>query len=1045
MKSKRTDLLLRSIVILFMLLSPSVILFTRAQEKKSPDKKTEIRGTITDSSMAVMPGVSVSVKGNSQIGTTSDLNGKYILEVPVGSMIVFSMVGFGTQEILSTGKSVINVTMHSSANQLEDVVVTVAFGKQKKREVVGSVTSIDPGELKIPSSNLTTALAGRMAGVVAYQRSGEPGADNANFFIRGVTTFGYKTDPLILVDNIELTATDLARLQPDDIASFAILKDATATALYGARGANGIILITTKKGKEGKAKINLRVENSVSQPTRDIELADPVTYMKLGNEAVLTRNPLGILPYSQYKIDNTIEGSNPYMFPATDWRKELFKDHTMNQRANFSVTGGSQTTQYYLSASVTKDNGMLRVPKRSNFNNNIDLKTYLLRSNVNINLTKTTEAGIKLYGSFDEYNGPIDGGTTLYNKIMRTNPVFFPAYYPVDAEHAHTQHILFGNYEGGDYINPYADMVKGYKDYSRSLMLAQFELKQNLAFITQGLNFSGIINTTRRSYFDVSRFYNPFYYQATNFDPAKNKYSLTLLNEAQGTEYLNYREGQKLISSTSYIEASLNYNRTFQKHGVSSILVLLMNNRLDANSGDLQTSLPYRNIGLSGRFTYSFDRRYFAEFNFGYNGSERFYEGKRFGFFPSAGLAWSVSNEKFWKPLEDIVTNLKLRATYGLVGNDAIGGPADRFFYLSNVNMEDGNRGATFGTNYGYSRTGISISRYDNREITWEVAQKVNLGMEISLWNRLNVIAEVFRENRSRILMNRSSIPNTAGLQAAQKSNVGEAKGEGMDISIDYSLNLNKDIWLQARGNFTYATSAFKVYDEPDYAEKYLSRIGYSLNQTWGYVAERLFVDDADVANSPRQNFGEYMAGDIKYRDLNGDGVITSLDRVPIGFPTVPEIVYGFGFSAGYKNLDLSCFFQGSARSSFYIDAENTSPFVDNQALLKAYSESYWSEDNRNIYALWPRLSNTAINNNLQASTWFLRNGAFLRLKTVELGYSFPRKLISKVHLTNARIYASGINLLTFSPFKLWDVEMGGNGLGYPVQRVINVGLNINF
>ncbi len=1021
------------------------MLFTKAQDKKSPDKKTEIRGTITDSSLAVMPGVSVSVKGNSQIGTTSDLNGKYILEVPAGSMIVFSMVGFGTQEILSTGKSVINVTMRSSANQLEDVVVTVAFGKQKKREVVGSVTSIDPGELKIPSSNLTTALAGRMAGVVAYQRSGEPGSDNANFFIRGVTTFGYKTDPLILVDNIELTATDLARLQPDDIASFAILKDATATALYGARGANGIILITTKKGKEGKAKINLRVENSVSQPTRNIELADPVTYMKLGNEAVLTRNPLGILPYSQYKIDNTIEGTNPYMFPATDWRKELFRDYTMNQRANFSVTGGSQTTQYYLSASVTKDNGMLKVPKRSNFNNNIDLKTYLLRSNVNINLTKTTEAGIKLYGSFDEYNGPIDGGTTLYNKIMRTNPVFFPAYYPVDAEHQHTQHILFGNFESGDYINPYADMVRGYKDYSRSLMLAQFELKQNLAFITQGLNFSGIINTTRRSFFDVSRFYNPFYYQATNYDPAKNKYSLNLLNEAQGTEYLNYREGQKLISSTSYIEAALNYNRTFEKHGVSSILVLLMNNRLDANSGDLQTSLPYRNIGLSGRFTYSFDRRYFAEFNFGYNGSERFYDGKRFGFFPSAGIAWSVSNEKFWKPLEDIVTNLKLRATYGLVGNDAIGGPADRFFYLSNVNMEDGARGATFGTNYGYSRTGISISRYDNKEITWEVAQKVNLGMEISLWNRLNVIAEVFRENRSKILMNRSSIPNTAGLQAAQKSNVGEATGEGMDISVDYSLNLNKDIWLQARGNFTYATSSFKVYDEPDYAEKYLSRIGHSLNQTWGYLAERLFVDDADVANSPRQNFGEYMAGDIKYRDLNGDGVITSLDRVPIGFPTVPEIVYGFGFSAGYKNLDLSCFFQGSARSSFYIDAENTSPFVENQALLKAYSESYWSEDNRNIYALWPRLSNTNINNNLQASTWFLRNGAFLRLKTVELGYSFPRKLISKVHLTNARIYASGINLLTFSPFKLWDVEMGGNGLGYPIQRVINVGLNINF
>jgi TonB-linked SusC/RagA family outer membrane protein len=988
------------------------------------------------------------------------MNGKYILDVPDNATVIFSMVGYIKQEVIVGGREVINITLKNALSQLNDVVV-VAFGTQKKQEVVGAMTTINPKELKVPASNLTTALAGRLAGVIAYQRSGEPGADNADFFIRGVTTFGYKKDPLILVDGIELSSTDLARLQVDDIASFSIMKDATATALYGARGANGVILITTKEGVAGKAKVSARVENSMSAPTKNVKFADPVTYMNLANEAVLTRDPLGALLYPQSKIDNTIAGTNAYAYPATDWHDELFKDYVMNQRANLNVSGGGEVARYYLAATFNQDNGMLKVDNRNNFNSNINLKTYELRSNVNINLTKTTEAGVRLYGTFDDYTGPISGGTEMYKMVMRANPVLFPAYFPMDEEHRYVQHTMFGNYADGNYLNPYAEMVKGYKDYTKSLVLAQFELKQDLSFVTEGLSLNGIFNTTRQSYFGVSRSFKPFWYQIGGYDKPSDTYKISLLNENDGTEYLDYVEDPKQINATTYIQTSANYNRTFSdKHNIGAMVVFLLNNQVEANVSSLQASLPHRNIGVSGRFSYSYDNRYFGEFDFGYNGSERFYKDKRFGFFPSVGASWYVSNEEFWKPYKETVSNLKIRATYGLVGNDAVGDPQDRFYYLSDVNMNDADRGSVFGTNNGYSRTGIFVNRYGNSNITWETATKTNLGLELGLFNQVNVQLDLYREHRRNILMTRAYIPLSLGVSSTSdiKANIGEAAAKGVDLSVDYNKYFGKNLWLQARANFTYATSEFKVYEEPDYKESYLSHKGQPLTQQWGYVAERLFADDDEVANSPLQGFGEYGAGDIKYRDLNGDGQITSLDKMAIGYPTTPEIVYGFGFSIGYKAVDLSCFFQGLARESFWIDPNATAPFVpyrysstelpgmllQNQ-LLQAYADDHWSEDHRNLYALWPRLSTRVINNNTQTSTWFMRNGSFLRLKTLELGYSLPDRITDKIHLEKARFYLSGINLLSFSRFKLWDVEMGGNGLGYPVQRVTNIGIQISF
>jgi TonB-linked SusC/RagA family outer membrane protein len=679
----------------------------------------------------------------------------------------------------------------------------------------------------------------------------------------------------------------------------------------------------------------------------------------------------------------------------------------------------------------------------------------MLRSNVNINLTNTTELTVRLSGTFDDYSGPIDGGTSMYNKVMHSNPVLFPAYYPVDSQHIFVKHIMFGNYDQGQYINPYADMVKGYKEYSRSLMLAQLELKQDLKFVTPGLAFNAMVNTTRRSYFEVNRYYNPFWYTLEGYDELSDKYYITNINPNSGTEYLGYSENGKTISTSFYLESRLNYDHAFKKSEVSGLLVFMAEQSLNANAGDLQQSLPFRNLGLSGRATYDYDKRYYVEFNFGYNGSERFDQNHRFGFFPSVGAAWSVSNEKFFKDLKPVVSNLRLRFTSGLIGNDAIGSADDRFFYLSNVNMNDGARAASFGRDPGdqYKLNGISVSRYANSDITWEIARENNYAVELGLFDKLNIDAEYFTQHRSNILMTRSSIPLAAGFSAPIRANVGAASSRGVDMSANYQQSFGQNFWIQGMANFTYSTNKFTKYAEPQYDEPWRYHVGHSINQTFGYIAEKLFVDDAEAANSPLQNFGVYGGGDIKYLDVNRDGQITAADQVPIGNPTVPEIVYGFGVSSKYKAVDFSVFFQGLANESFWIntgryDATDnpgtTIPFDQQGELLKAYADSHWSEDNRDVYALWPRLSPTINENDTQTSTWFMRDGTFLRLKQVELGYTFPTNMIEKIHLSHCRVYLNATNLLSFSHFKLWDAEMGGNGLGYPIQRVVNIGVDLN-
>lgn len=1009
-----------------------------------------ISGEIVDGLGNLLPGVSILVEGTLN-GTTTDFDGKYAINIKTeNATLVFAYLGFTSQKIKVGNQKKINVILIESADQLDEIQV-VAFSKQKKNSVIGSITTIKVSDLKQPTSNLTNSLAGQISGLISYQRSGEPGADNAAFFIRGVTTFGFNNSPLILLDGLQITSDDLARLEPDNIASFSIMKDATATSLYGARGANGVVLVTTKEGKKGKAKVSVRYENSISSPSKVNSFLGAVDYMELFNRAQRSRDQSANLLYSKQKIEGTRNGLDANLYPDVNWHNELFNDFAINRRLNVNINGGGEVAQYYLSITNANEKGLLKVDPLNNFNNNIDINRSNLRANININLTNTTKVSAKFYSLFERYNGPIVSASDIFRQVAQANPANFPKVFEPDEATTNFNHTLFGNKGNGGFSNPYAESVRGYRDRFANTTLAQFQINQDLNFIADGLKLRAMASVRTYTENQNERSFTPFYYGSNEVQTPQGVVN-SLYQIQEGTEFLNNPTVNNNGNSNFYYEAVLEYNRTFkEKHELGGLLVTYFQEALNTIGGNTAFStLPSRNTGVSGRTSYSYDSRYFGEFNFGYNGSEKFAEKNRFGFFPSIGLGWIISNEPYFEKSIPSVNLLKLRYTYGLVGNDGISSASDRFFYLSDVNLNNGGTGYTFGTNYNNFYNGFIINRYANENVTWEVATKTNYGLELGLFNKVKLQADYFTENRRNIYMERQYIPETSGLTTVISSNIGEVMTKGIDISLDYNHAFSGDFYITARGNFTYSTNKILVNGEPEFQNKNLSRIGSPVNQQFGYIAERLFVDQEDINNSPEQFNGfsssnSYLPGDIKYKDVNNDGFINELDQTPIGRPNVPEIVYGFGFSAVYKNFDFSLFMQGVARSSFFINPGDISPFVNERNALSIIADNHWSENNPNPNAFWPRLSTFQVENNEKPSTWWLRDGDFLRLKSVELGYTIPQSAGKVFSMAKTRLYFTGLNLLHFSKFDLWDPEMAGNGLGYPPQRVINLGAQINF
>lgn len=1018
--------------------------------KVQQQKKYQFKGKVIDDNGEPVIGASVSIKGETGNGVITDLDGKFVLTSTAGKITLeISYIGYKSVVVEATSGKPLQVKLQED-NQVLSEVVVVGYGTQKKESVVGSVQVVKPKELSVPSSNLSTGFAGRLAGVVAVQRSGEPGADGADFWIRGISTFNGTRSPLIVIDGVQASTSDLNALDPEVIESFSVLKDATATALYGSRGANGVMIVNTKSGRESeKAIVNIRIENSYSTHTKTPEFVDGVRYMEMYNEAVLSRKTGEVL-YAQSKIDGTRAGLNPLVFPNVDWYGELFRKGAMNQNVNVNVRGGYKKLDYFSSVSVNHDNGVLKNTKDFSYNNNLNIMRYVFQNNINLSLTNTSKLSLHLNVQLKDYSGPSSSASELFGMVMEANPVDFPVRYPADPE---SDYIRWGGKVGGKYNNgyrnPYAEMARGYKSDFESTVMANLKFEQKLDFITEGLSAEALFSFKNWSQSSTKR------------DSGYNQFQLVTYNRNDLSDYTLSRVGEEVstvLGTTNgsngdrriYLQAMLNYNRTFGGvHNVSGMFLYNQDQYNINNPGDLIGSLPQRKQGIAGRLTYAYDYRYLAELNFGYNGSENFAKGHRFGFFPSIAVGYTISREKFFEKFSNVITNLKIRASWGLVGNDQIGDV--RYLYLSDIELQDGDLGYTTGRDQNVDKKGPRYKRYSNPSITWEVGNKWNIGLDLSLWNSLNISADVFREVRSDIFMERQRVPDFIGTNSNDKwidlktkmyGNLGKVQNKGMDFSVDYVKEFNKDFSMSLKGTFTFAQNKVLAYDEPDFL-KYpnLSRVGHSVDQRLLYIAERLFVDDAEVRRNPIQNIGgQVMAGDIKYKNLadgNGvyDGVIDANDRQYTGMPTTPEIVYGFGPSFRYKDFDFSLFFQGAARVSIMMERIHPFGNESTRSVLKFIADDYWTADNQSINAKYPRLSKTDNANNAAASTYWQRDGSFLKLKNAEVGYN--HKFF--------RVYLRGSNLLTFSKFKYWDPEQGsGNGLSYPTQRVINLGVQFS-
>lgn len=1016
----------------------------------STQQKKNITGTVLDAKTnEPVISATIQVKGTTT-GVVTDIDGKFNITCMPNNILVVSFIGYIPQEIKVGKSTAYMIRLEEDAEVLDEVVVTAFGAGQKKESIVGSIQTVRPADLKVPSSNLSTSFAGRLSGVVAYQRSGQPGSNSADFFIRGVSTLSGITSPLIILDGVEVSSADLNSLDPEIIEGFSILKDATATAMYGTRGANGVMIVTTKSGADlERPIIGFRIEGNVSAPTKVPKFVDGARYMEMFNEAI-TNQGTGDVMFTNEQIYGTRNNLNPYVFPNVDWYDEIFKDLAFNQKANFNIRGGTKKITYFMNIGVNHETGMLknRTADLFSYNNNIDLKKYAFQNNIDFHMSRTSTISLHLNVQLNDMTSPNTSVGDIYSSIMNSNPVDFPVSYPGDGT---SNWIKWGAYAGGNdqgASNPMALFTNGYKSLFESTVLANIDFNQKLDFITEGLRFKALFS------------YKNWNKTETFRGQGYNRYTLNSYNKNEDGTY-SYEISpmgnptKPTLSTASnvygdrriYAQAYLDYTRSFGDHHVNGMALWNLD-QYDNNvpGSDLIQSLPRRKMGIAGRLSYDYAHRYMIEVNAGYNGSENFAAGNRWGFFPSIAIGWNIAQENFFKPATHIFSNLKLRGSFGLVGNDQItqDGSLVRFIYLSDINLQNT---ADFTTGYGNNKVsykGPTYNRYQNNAITWEVGKKLNVGMDLQLFNSVNFTIDGFQEIRQDIFQQKKSIPNYLGTAGTVVyGNLAKVKNWGFDASIDYGKQLNRDLSIQFKGTFTFARNKVLEYDEAPGLRPALSQVGKKLNTYYGYITDKLYIDYADIANSPSSTLGNISIapGDIKYvdqPDVDGtyDGKITSDDRVPLGFPTVPEIVYGFGPSIQWKKWDFSFFFQGVANTSLMMSGFHPFGTQYNRNVLQFVADDYWSETNQNINAQYPRLTKYNNDHNNQTSDFWLRNAAFLKLKNAEIGYSFR----------NMRIYLSGTNLLTFSPFKYWDPEMGGGkGLSYPTQRVYNIGFQMTF
>lgn len=1020
--------------ITYMIKGNEIILKVNKEEaaQQQPKKKRTVTGTVVDAENGdPVIGATVVVKGQKD-GVITDLDGNFTIAISGSkAQLEFSYIGYRKKTVDVGDLGVINVKMESD-NQLLSEVVVVGAGTQKKVSVTGSITSVKGLELKAPSSSLTTSFAGKLAGVISMTSTGEPGAAS-EFYIRGVSTFGGRATPLILLDDVEISTADLNNIPAETIESFSILKDASATAIYGARGANGVMLITTKTGKENeKTRINVTVENSFNKPMNFPDFVNGATWMEMYNEAQLTRNPGATPKYSQLDIDNTRNQVNPYIYPDVQWKDVIFKNMNMNQRANVNISGGGSKASYYMSLQANHDTGLLDTKKVYSYNNNINNWGYNFQNNISYKITSTTKIDLHMNAQIRNKKGPNYSTSDLFAQMLYCNPINFPVTFPAQPGDTH---IRFGNaiWTGSSVrTNPYAYMLSSFKEYNENTLNTSLKINQKLDFVTKGLSVQAMVNWKNWASSSYNRTIEPYYYgiKGGSYNPSNpTDYEIERLGTS-GTDYLKTSDISKASDQTFYLDARVNYDRQFNLHHVTGMLMYMQR--------EYRSSvLPERNQGFSGRFTYDYGQRYLVELNFGYNGTERLAKKERFEFFPAVSLGWVISNEKFFEPMTKYIDNLKIRGSYGLVGSDETGlsAGAQHFLYIDQVSLN--NIGFTTGVDMNYTLYGPLVTNYAVVNGGWERVKKLDIGIDLELFRQLTITADYFNEKRYNILLHREAWPESLGYYTAKPwSNKGKVDNWGIELSVNWRKEFTKDLYVDFRGNFTYTENKYVNLDEPVYPYVWKTSTGKPLSRTTGYIAQGLFSSQEEIDNSPTQNLGSTVKpGDIKYRDVNGDGKIDGSDQVMISpYGTTPRIQYGLGMNVTYKKFDFGVFFNGSAKRTIMISG--ISPFGQSDYnVMQFIADDYWSESNPNPNAKYPRLGLTSSQtaNNTVASTYWMRNGNFIRFKTLELGYKFKY----------GRVYLNGDNIAVFSPFKLWDPELSWNA--YPLQRTFNIGVQLNF
>ena len=1031
-----------------------------AAKEEVQSQVVQVKGRVVDDDGNPVPGATVIIYGTTQ-GVATDSKGEYVLMAQPDAVLQFSFIGYKTETVALEGRTKVDVALKSESKDLDEAVV-VAFGTQKKESVVSSITTISPMDLKSSSSDLTTQLAGKIAGIVGWQTGGLPGAlteeeMNTEFYVRGITSFqsGANRDPLILIDGVEMSKLDLARLAPEDIDSFSVMKDASATAMYGARGANGVILVTTKKGQEGSVYTSVRYEAVASMPTKQIDVVDPVTYMRLYNEALMTRDPLATPQYTAQDIQRRIDKNFPsWVYPANDWYDILFKDYNVNHRLGINIRGGSNVMQYYASVNYNRDMGMLKTDKLNEFDVNIKNSTLSFRVNLNVNLHPQIKLLYNSTTNWDKYHGPLNSVAEAYKLAFQADPVAFAPTYPADLTY-NWEHIRFGaRYQGGE--NPYATIHQGYLERNRYSTTNQLEYIHNLSSLVKGLEVRARVALSQAGYYSIPYSTKPFFYRLQSFNESTGEHTLFAIDPQDSDRTIEMLEDNKQHTSETQLtyEVRAYHTAAWKDHQTSLTAVFNAQESTSSEPSSFLESVEHRNLGFSMRGTYGYKDRYFLEGSFGYNGSERFAKKNKMGFFPALGAAYVISGEPWMQgPANSWLPFLKLRASWGKVGNDGII-ERPRFVHLQEVVESSVNSMIP-----GLSTTdGWAVNNYPNEDIQWEINEQVNFGIEAKLFKGIfEFTLDAYQQVRHNILSQRMTIPAQVGLANYQLDNIGKARGRGLDFSGKIQHAFTPDFWIILNGTFTYSKAIIQELDEADDTPEWQSRIGHEISQQVGFIDQGLFRDQAEVDNAPTQN-GNYGPGDIRYRDVDGDGTIGLTDAVHIGFPETPRIIYGFSGFLNYKNWEFNFAFQGSGSRGFFMDPSALSPFVNNHALLTEIYKSHWTEGNMVDRPFWPRLSTQSITvnnpqenwydvNNVEErkSTYFMRECSFLRCTALELAYNLPESIRKKLRMQTVKFFGRVNNPFIISNFKLWDVELGETGFNYPIQKTYAVGLTVSF